>query len=63
MLLTWSCTLLPCFQAMLDYMRTYKHTADQLSYMSSSLYWTGAYVLADVLATEGRLNLHVGPDV
>lgn len=34
-------------QAVLDYMRTYKDTDEQFTYMSSSLYWTRAFVLAD----------------
>lgn len=47
-------------QAVLDYMRNYQHTEDHFSYVSSSVYWTGAYVLADLLVSEGetRADMH-----
>jgi hypothetical protein len=40
-------------QALLKFMHTYKDTAEQFTYMSSSLYWTSAYVLADLLVSAG----------
>jgi hypothetical protein len=34
-------------------MRSYSHTEDHFTYISGSVYWTGAYVLSDLLLTEG----------
>ena len=45
--------LLP-WQAVLDYMRSCpEQTRDQFLYISSNVYWMGAYVLATLLVTEG----------
>jgi hypothetical protein len=41
-------------QAVLDYMKSYRNTKDYFTYISSSVYWAGAYMLAYLLVTEGR---------
>jgi hypothetical protein len=37
-------------------MKSYRNTKDYFTYISSSVYWAGAYVLAYLLTTEGRLG-------
>jgi len=43
-----------CVQAVIQYMRDYRHTSEHFVYISSNVYWVGAYVLADMMATEGE---------
>lgn len=43
----------PSLQAVIEYMRSYSHTEEHFTYISGSVYWTGAYVLSDLLLTEG----------
>jgi hypothetical protein len=43
-----------CVQALLKWIHGYKSSADHLAYISSSVYWTAAYTLADLEVTEGR---------
>jgi hypothetical protein len=44
----------PVVQAVLDFMSSHSGSADQFGYMSSNIYWAGAYLLADLLVTEGN---------
>lgn len=46
--------VLMCVQAVIQYMRDYRHTSEHFVYISSNVYWVGAYVLADMMATEGE---------
>jgi hypothetical protein len=41
-------------QALLKWIHSYKHSEDHMVYISSSIYWTAAYVLAHLETTEGR---------
>lgn len=49
------CCVLMRVQAVIQYMRDYRHTNEHFVYISSNVYWVGAYVLADMVVTEGEL--------
>jgi hypothetical protein len=49
-----------CAQALLKWMHSYKASGDHMVYISSSVYWTTAYVLAHLEASEGAAAGHSG---